>query len=379
MNATRRVTILQHRLLQYRLSLFNRLRDRCAESGIELRLVHGQPSAHEAVRKDTGHLLWADEVKNRFLRVSGVDLIWQPLPSHLLQSDLLILMQENRILSNNPLLLRRRFGGPKVAYWGHGKNFQSRHSTGLREWWKSKLINKVDWWFAYTDLSKDIIKQAGFPIDQITVLNNAIDNDEFKQDLASVSEAELSVLRGRLDLQEGAHLGLFCGSMYPDKRIDFLLEAANRIHDILPGFRLALIGDGPEAPRLQTLLEGRPWAHWLGQQRGREKATAFHLASVILNPGLVGLHVLDGFCAGLPMFTTEDAAHSPEIAYLKSGINGFILPHDVAYYANEILNFLDSKSMQMEFKKECFLASEHYTIQNMVENFHSGIMHALNL
>lgn len=377
MNATRRVTILQHRLLQYRLSLFDRLRDRCAESGIELRLVHGQPSQRETVRKDTGHLSWANEVRNRFWRVGSVDLLWQPLPADLLQSDLIILMQESRILSNYPLLLRRRFGGAKIAYWGHGRNFQSRHTTGLRERWKSLMINQVDWWFAYTDLTRDIVQHAGFPTERITVLNNAIDNDGFRQDLASITGAELTALRVRLGLEEGAPLGLFCGSMYLDKRLDFLIEASDRIHQALPTFRLALIGDGPESSRLQDLLVGRPWAHWLGQQRGREKATAFHLASVLLNPGLVGLHVLDGFCAGLPMFTTEDANHSPEFVYLTHEKTGYILRSDPQVFAEAVLRVLDSMSTLRALGEACRSAGESFTLTHMLERFHSGICSAL--
>ena len=38
-------------------------------------------------------------------------------------------------------------------------------------------------------------------------------------------------------------------------------------------------------------------------KKGREKAAWFKLASVVLNPGLVGLHILDSFWAGVPMVT----------------------------------------------------------------------------
>ncbi|MFO1265686.1 MAG: hypothetical protein U1F67_02055 [Rubrivivax sp.] len=40
----RAVVITQHRLLHYRLGLFEHLRTACAARGIELRLVHGQAS-----------------------------------------------------------------------------------------------------------------------------------------------------------------------------------------------------------------------------------------------------------------------------------------------------------------------------------------------
>ncbi len=379
MKCNKRVAILQHRLLHYRIPLFRQLRDRCQESGIDLCLVHGQPSAREAIRKDTGHLEWAYEVRNRYMPFGKVDLIWQPFPSNLRSCDLIVLMQENRILSNYPLLFKRRLGGPKLAYWGHGRNFQSRNLVGFRERWKSSLINQVDWWFAYTDLSQEIVEASGFLPARITVLNNAIDNDGFRQDLSSIQESELNGLRARLGLQKGSPLGLFCGSMYAEKRLEFLIEAADQIHRELPEFRLALIGDGPDAKHIEKLIKNRPWAHWLGPQRGREKATAFRLATVILNPGLVGLHVLDGFCAGLAMFTTRDAPHSPEIAYLRQGETGFTLPTDSILYARAVLGFLQSPDTQNAFKIKCLMASETYTLNHMVERFHQGIVDCLQL
>jgi len=131
-----RVVITQHRLLHYRQAFFERLREAGAGRGIEIRLVHGQPSPAEALKKDVGHLPWADEMRNRFLRVRGVDLIWQPYPRDLRDADLVVLIQENRILSNYPWLLR--LGVPpaqRIAYWGHGRNLQSAAPQGLRERW----------------------------------------------------------------------------------------------------------------------------------------------------------------------------------------------------------------------------------------------------
>ena len=129
-----RVVIAQHRLLHYRQELFERLRRACEARRIELRLVHGQASRHEALKKDVGQLPWADVVRNRFLRIGGTDLVWQPFPSALRDADLVVLIQENRLLSNYPWLLRIGVRpGQRVAYWGHGRNLQSAAPTGMRE------------------------------------------------------------------------------------------------------------------------------------------------------------------------------------------------------------------------------------------------------
>ena len=49
-----------------------------------------------------------------------------------------------------------------MAYWGHGANFQSDAPVGVRERWKQMLLTKVDWWFAYTQMTVDILTKAGY-------------------------------------------------------------------------------------------------------------------------------------------------------------------------------------------------------------------------
>ena len=184
-----KVAILQHRLLHYRVDFFQRLHDELARHGVELMLVHGQASAAEAVRKDEGHLPWATQVRNRFLGVAGKDLIWQPLPRSARDADLCVMIQENRVLSNYPLILRRRLAGagaPPLAFWGHGRNFQTTAPSGWRERWKSLMLRQVDWWFAYTSMTVDHLRASGFAADRISNLNNAIDVSAFRRQIEAV-------------------------------------------------------------------------------------------------------------------------------------------------------------------------------------------------
>ena len=375
-----RVAITQHRLLHYRQAFFDRLRVVCAERGIELRLVHGQPSPAETLKKDVGQLPWADVMRNRFLRVRGVDLVWQPYPSELRDADLVVLIQENRILSNYPWLLRWGVrASQRVAYWGHGRNLQSTAPRGLRERWKRWFVNRVDWWFAYTESTRGILESDGFPAARISVLENAIDNDQFLTDLASVTPAQLQACREKLDVSGGASVGLYCGSLYPDKRLDLLLAAADLVHAQRPEFRLVVVGDGPSRAVITDAAASRPWLQWVGVQRGRDKAAWFRAATLYLSPGAVGLHVLDAFCAGIPMITTANARHGPEISYLESGRNGFVVADDAQAYAQAVLELLDDP---VQFERVRAAAAEdarRYTLDNMVTRFAEGIEACLRL
>lgn len=369
----KKVAILQHRLLHYRTNLFDQLRKTCLDRDIELHLVHGQASRRESVKKDTGVLPWAHVVPNRFLEVGGRDLVWQPFPANLHDVDMVVVMQESRILSNYPLLLSRMWSARKVAYWGHGANFQSDAPAGLREQWKRMILKQVDWWFAYTGMTRDILLANDYPGEKISVLNNAIDNERFIADLAAISSEELSRLRAELDLPVHGKLGLFCGSLYPDKKLDFMIGAAEIIHARLPDFRLVIIGDGPSAAELSELIKDKPWVHRVGVRKGLEKAAYFKLADVVLNPGLVGLHVLDAFCAGAPMFTTGNARHSPEIAYLQHGVNGFILPDDASVYAESVVSLFQDGSRYDATREAALDSAQKYTLERMVSNFVEGI------
>ena len=371
------VAIFQPRLLHYRTALFEQLREVCAADGIRIELVCGQAVGRERSKKDEAHLPWATMVRNRYVEVAGKAVLWQPFPENLRQCDLAIVMQESRIISNYPLQASRKFRGTKVAYWGHGKNFFTKSPGGIRDKWKNWLINKVDWWFAYTDIVVDILEEAGYPAANITCLNNAIDNSKLKQDLASVDDNDLRLARERLDIPHAGPVGIFCGSFYPEKKLDFLVASADRIHQHEPEFRMIVIGAGPSAAIIEEAAEERPWLHYVGKQMGKEKAIYFRLADFMLNPGTVGLHIVDAFCAGLVMVTTQGAHHSPEIAYLDSGRNGLMVEATVESYANAVMSMIRNSSDADALKQAALQSSDEYTLPKMVENFSRGIHRAL--
>lgn len=373
-----KVVIFQYRLLHYRVELFERLRKQCLGRNITLHLVHGQASPRELAKKDEGRLPWARTVANRFWEMRARDLVWEPFPTELRDADLVVVMQENRILSNYPLLFSRLWSPRKVAFWGHGVNFQARSPLGLRERWKRLILKRVDWWFAYTELSANIVRSAGYPSDRITCLNNSIDNEGFEQDLTNVETAQVRSLRSRIDASAEAPVGLFCGSLYPDKRLDYLFAAAELIHASLPDFRLVVIGDGPSAIEIRAAMQTRPWIHWVGVKKGAEKAAWFRLANVIMNPGLVGLHVLDSFCAGIPMVTTAEARHSPEIAYLKNGVNGIVVRGGPEDYAEAVVGLLKDCARLDAIGRAARQDARRYTLDNMVHRFADGIERCLS-
>jgi glycosyltransferase involved in cell wall biosynthesis len=373
-----RVVIVQRRLVHYRVALFERLRQALAERGLHLDLVVGRPGAEDAVRQDGASLAWATEVKVHRWRLMGQELIWQPLPRPLRDCALLVVTQENKIGSNYWLQLTRRLRSRRLAFWGHGRNFQADAQQGWSERWKRFCLPHVDWWFAYTESSRRAVLEAGFAAERITVLNNAIDAEGFRRDCAAVSSADLADLRRQLAIGERAQVAIHCGSLYGDKRIDEMVAAGDQLARRLPDFHLLVLGAGPEAARIEAAAASRPWLHFLGMKKGVEKARAFLLAQVLLNPGAVGLHVVDSFVSGCPIVTWQSSRHGPEIGYLQDGVNAVVVVDDgLPAYVSAVAHLFETPPALERLGRQCREDSRIYSLDAMVANFADGIQRAL--
>ena len=63
----------------------------------------------------------------------------------------------------------------------------SRETAGKRIW-----ATRCDWWFAYTETSREIVETYGFPRQRITVFHNAIDTSEIRRLVAQVDNRRLN-------------------------------------------------------------------------------------------------------------------------------------------------------------------------------------------
>lgn len=369
---SRRVVIVQRRLTHYRAPLFELLRNILGDVGIRLDLLVGEVRVNEKLKNDTGTIPWAIHVPTRYY--FGERLCWQPIQPWLTGADLVVVTQENAMLANHFLILQRRKF--KLAFWGHGANLQSNNPNGLKERFKRWTTNRVDWWFAYTQMSADLVTAAGFPGTRITVLNNAVDTSELALQRKSITAQETQALRESLGFGAGP-VGAFVGSLYADKRLDFLFMSAEAIRCVMPDFHFLIVGDGPERDEVQAWCAANPWARWVGARFDREKAAYLSVAQVMLNPGLVGLGILDAFVCGVPMVTTDCGIHSPEIAYLKNGINGVMTADDLDAYVAASVRLLRNAQSLDNLRAGCVASMRQYTMENMARRFANGIEAAL--
>jgi glycosyltransferase involved in cell wall biosynthesis len=337
-------------------------------------LLYGDATEGEQSKQDTVDIAWGEKLVTRYFW--GNRICWQPFSKKVQGADLVIVTQENKLVCNLWSLFGWR--NYKLAFWGHGKNMQALPSLSgkFKERMKFLTTNYVDWWFVYTEISQNFVNGLGFSKDKIINLENTVDTLGLKTLCDAVEESEIQAIRTEYDLGAGP-VGIYVGSLYKDKRLEFLLQACLLISQKIPDFRLVVIGSGPQRALIKNAQQEFPWLHYVGRKVEREKAQYLKMANVLLNPGLVGLNILDGFAAGIPMVTTDCGFHSPEIDYLRQGENGFMTKNTLEDYVKTVVNILTDTTLASQLQKGCLEAAQHYTIENMAENFHAGILKAL--
>jgi glycosyltransferase involved in cell wall biosynthesis len=240
---------------------------------------------------------------------------------------------------------------------------------------KYLFLKQCDWWFAYTKGVKAFLVEKGYPEQQITALQNAIDTRFLQEEYAKITEQQAADLKAELGI-EGDHIGLFCGGIYPEKRIDFLLECCIIIKKEVPNFHMIFIGSGIDANKVSAAAAQYDWIHYVGPKFEQDRLVYFKISALFLMPGLVGLGILDSFAFETPMVTTNYEFHSPEIEYLEQGKNGLMVDNSIEAYSNAVVTLLLTENYK-NLLEHCKVSAAQYTLEQMVENYKNGILSAI--
>jgi glycosyltransferase involved in cell wall biosynthesis len=377
-NRTQRVAFVYPPLFKYRVAFHEKVRRLLSEQNVEYRLLYCDPPPELKSRNDTCDIPWATKTPVRYFKGRLRGLIFQRGADQLRNTDLIVMQQENKLLLNYYVHLLRLVGAAKIAYFGHGRNFQALDRLSMSERFKRLMATRVDWWFAYNEVSAKIVEGYGFPKNRITSVNNSIDISGLQLEISDMSAAELDNRRRALGLK-GQHVGIYIGGLYKEKQIAFLIEAAKKIRAQIPDFELIVVGGGPDVKIVTDAAKRFDFIYYVGPQHGRGKTELALLSSVFLLPGAVGLAVLDAFAYGVPLVTTAGAYHGPEIAYLKSGVNGVIVDNssDVLDYATTVVELFKDEELRKRLAATARSDADRYSINSMADRFVDGVLLAL--
>lgn len=369
------VLIIYKFLPYYRVEFYELLRIKLLKHNISLNLIYGKSNKIDALKKDETEIAWANYIVNHRFFIGKTEILWQPCLSQLKDMDLIIVQPENKLILNYYLMFARHFSKFKLALWGHVYHMQDNVNS-FRNKFKLPFLKMCDWWFGYTISAKNYLVAKNYPENKITVVQNAIDTLRLKKKYSEISDIELNNLKYTIGVS-GSNVGIFCGSMYPDKDFDFILQTCYRIKKEINDFQMLFVGSGIESTRIIKASETSNWIHFIGPKFGEERVIYFKIATIQIMPKLIGLSILDSFAMETPLITTDHPFHGPEIDYLENGINGIITKNNIGDYSNVIIDLFKTKKYRMLIDGGK-VSSDKLTVENMTENFKNGILACLS-
>ena len=136
-----------------------------------------------------------------------------------------------------------------------------------------------------------------------------------------------NVLRACWGVRADDPVVLSVGRLAPEKNLDTLLDAFERIRARVPRARLVVVGEGQMRPRMQARC---PDALMAGERVGNDLAVHYASAELFLFPSLTetfGNVTAEAMASGLPVVAFDYAAAA---RLIRSGENGLLVPFDDA-------------------------------------------------
>ena len=381
----KKVIIIQNALVHYRIPFYNALRERLFDEDIDLRLLYGLPvSPHEVTEKLIADLdlPWGEAFTNHYLPFRA---IWHPVLNQVWDADLVIVEHASRLLVNYAVYLSGFFGGPKMAFWGHGWGHQTDRQDRLSEKAKTWIGKRGEWYFAYTWKVREGLIHRGYDGSRITDVQNAV-----AAPTARPSHSEIETIRKEHGLTPDCRVALCCGAMYGaglrrhggremyhDKRLGLAIVAAEEVRRVVPSFVLILAGAGRDEGIAIEAARKHDFIRFVGPIFGSRKAAFFAISRFVVMPGLVGLGLIDAFHHGVPAVVTEYRYHSPEIVYLRDGENGIMAEDSREGLTQAMIRLATDDVLHAKLVTGCKTAAEKITIEEMVSRFTAGILAAL--
>jgi len=350
-------------------------------------VFHGDPEPGSGVVAAKPPFAFHDRfVRNRFLRIAGRRLVYQPvfLRVALGGYDALVIGHEIKYFVNLALLFWFRLLGKPVLFWGFGtgQDFwdESRGTLGKSftrcvNAAKNLLVRMASGYLAYTESGVATVERAGMPRDRIAVLNNTIDLTDEIAGHARAQALDRGALRRALGVTPDAVVFVFVGRLLAGKRVEELIRAIGPLRRKGMDVQALIVGDGPERTALEAEAAGD--ARFLGAIHDVASISRiFRAADALVIPGYVGLAVNRAFAHGLPVITMRSDWHSPEIDYVEDGVNGLILASGDGFVAG-LARFAADPALRQRLAQGAVATRERLDLGRMVDAFDGAVARAL--
>lgn len=321
------------------------------------------------------------DLKNRWIR-NHKALIQNSHPVFACDPIVILAEESPRTISLPWLLATARLKRIGTLLWGHfSSNRRAFSNRNLLDRYRLTLAKQVDGCICYTDEIADLIRPH-VPDERCFIARNTLDTDKLFQLHKTLGKEGKERVRARLGLPVERKTIVFIGRLIADKRPEVLLK----LHKVLCTVEkttLIIIGDGPERNRLMTQARDEDLKNVFfpgALTEIAESASWMYAADVMVCPGYVGLNVNHAFCLGLPVVTCSSPDpriryHSPEIAYLKAGVNSMLAPYDDLHSLVEATLMVFEN--QQSFSSQAYeYAQSHLQVKGMIDGLVQAIEYA---
>lgn len=327
-------------------------------------------------------------VRNRFLRIAGRRLVYQPVFRRIATGgyDALVVGHEVKYFMNLALLYWFRLLGKPVLFWGFGTGQDfwdekrgplGRAFTRAVNGAKRLLVRSASGYLAYTESGATAIARAGMDPARIRTLNNTIDLDEEIAFHGRAQALDRAELRRHWNIAPDATVFTFVGRLLAGKRVEELIHTVASLRDDGVDAEVVIVGDGPERAVLEREAAGAAWCHFLGAVHdGENISRIYRLSDALVIPGYVGLAVNRGFAHGMPIITIASDLHSPEIDYVVDGVNGLIAPNNG--FAAGLRHFAGDAAMRARLAQGALATRDKLGLERMVAAFDDGVAVAID-
>lgn len=164
---------------------------------------------------------------------------------------------------------------------------------------------------------------------------------------------------------------IYVGRFTPDKQLDLLLEAFERIRRATPRCEFLFVGGGPEEARIGTWIGGRSDARILGRVAHDKIHACYQDADIFITASTKENHPLtvqEAMACGLPVIAPSAAGMPSMVAHERTGI--LVPPDDAQALAQAALRLLAAPSTREQLgraaRQHALGASWEATTENML-------------
>lgn len=274
--------------------------------------------------------------------------------------DTLVLMLHFGHLTSWILLLTKIFHGKKIILWGQGISVKRY----LKEEVKPSFLLKLMIYFAdgvwfYTEKELKQWKKI-FPQKKMISLNNTISGVEKILDFKNgLSKGDL---KSKYNINQERTF-IFCARFNNSyRRVDLLLSIIGALDT--DKYAFIIIGEGKFKPDFSIYNN----VYDFGSVYDDEiKNNLFAIADLYIQPGWVGLSVVEAMAYGKPILTfkrTEKVLQCVEYHYIKNNENGFIFESLNSFI--QTVNSLSDDQIEIMSKNAKEYVKENLKMDNMV-------------